>query len=103
MTQKHFINNVLQSMFWIGNRPNNINRFYFAFEIFLSLKLCKFNIKNWTQCSADESMIGLIKKYDVTNGRKDTVSICYLLANLMIYKNKQPVKSSIEIYENPVN
>lgn len=34
---------------------------------------------------------------------KNKINICYLLANLMIYKNKQPVKSSIEIYENPIN
>lgn len=34
---------------------------------------------------------------------KNEISICYLLANLMIYENKQPVKSSIEIYENPTN
>lgn len=48
-------------------------------------------------------MIGLIKKCEVAKSRKDKISICYLLANLMIYKNKQTVKSSIEIYENPIN
>jgi len=65
--------------------------------------LYNFNSKNWTQYSVDESMIGLTKKCKVTNGRKDEISICYLLANLMIYENKHPVKSSVEIYEKPIN
>lgn len=49
-------------MFWIGNCPTNIIKSYFAFEIFSSLISCKFNVKNWTQYSADETMIGLIIK-----------------------------------------
>lgn len=66
---------------------------------------CNYNVKNWTQYSPAKSMIAL-KRCNVTNGRKDKVgkiSICYLLANLMIYKNKQLVKSSIEMYKTTVN
>lgn len=75
-----------------------MNRFHFAFEIFLCLISCKCNLENWTQYAAAKSMTDL-KRCNVTNGRKDKVgkiSICYLLANLMICKNKQLVKSSIK-------